>query len=383
MTDSTPPTTSSDKPAGTSATVPPAATYFPHDYAEARARFLAACADAEIAVEQRPNPNAGPQGEALFTDVAWLGPRDAEAVLVVLSGTHGIEGFCGSGVQLGLLQSGLAAARPEGLALLLVHAVNPYGFAWQRRVTEENVDLNRNWLDHANGHPANPGYDELHALLCPTEWSDAVVAACDAELDAWAARHGPGALRAAVSGGQYSHADGIFFGGTGDTWAKTNLEAVLDAHLARARRVGLIDVHTGLGPHGFGDRLLPFAPDDPVSELARQWFDGDCTDTPAGAHVNVADLHGISLPALRSRAGAEVFVGTALEYGTIPTPEVRLAVRADNWLHLHGQIDSAKGRAIKDQIRAAFYPDSTDWKLRVWDRAEETIRLMYRGLAES
>ncbi len=360
-----------------------AATYFPESYAEARARFLAACAEAEIEVEQRPNPNAGPEGEALYCDVAWMGPRDAEAALVVLSGTHGVEGFCGSGVQLGLLQSGLAAARPDGLGVLLVHAVNPYGFAWQRRVTEENVDLNRNWLDHGNGHPANPGYDELHSLLCPRDWSDATIAETQAALDVWEATHGTMALRAAISGGQYGHADGIFFGGTRDTWAKTNLEALLTTHLSQARRVGAIDIHTGLGPYGFGDRLLPFAPDDPVTRLAQDWFEGDCTDTPAGAHVNVADLHGVSLPAIRDHLAADVFVGIALEYGTVPTPDVRQAVRADNWLHLHGQLDSPKGRAIKEQIRAAFFPSGRDWKLQVWERAEETVKLMVRGLTES
>ena len=359
-----------------------AATYFPESYAEARARFLAACAEAEIEVEQRPNPNAGPEGEALYCDVAWMGPRDAEAALVVLSGTHGVEGFCGSGVQLGLLQSGLAAARPDGLGVLLVHAVNPYGFAWQRRVTEENVDLNRNWLDHGNGHPANPGYDELHSLLCPRDWSDATIAETQAALDVWEATHGTMALRAAISGGQYGHADGIFFGGTRDTWAKTNLEALLATHLAKAQRVGAIDIHTGLGPYGFGDRLLPFAPDDPVTRLAQDWFEGDCTDTPAGAHVNVADLHGVSLPAIRDHLAANVFVGIALEYGTVPTPDVRQAVRADNWLHLHGQLDSPKGRAIKEQIRAAFFPSGRDWKLQVWERAEETVKLMVRGLTE-
>ena len=359
-----------------------AATYFPESYAEARARFLAACAEAEIEVEQRPNPNAGPEGEALYCDVAWMGPRDAEAALVVLSGTHGVEGFCGSGVQLGLLQSGLAAARPDGLGVLLVHAVNPYGFAWQRRVTEENVDLNRNWLDHGNGHPANPGYDELHSLLCPRDWSDQTIAETQAALDVWEATHGTMALRAAISGGQYGHADGIFFGGTRDTWAKTNLEGLLRTHLSQARRVGAIDIHTGLGPYGFGDRLLPFAPDDPVTRLAQDWFEGDCTDTPAGAHVNVADLHGVSLPAIRDHLAADVFVGIALEYGTVPTPDVRQAVRADNWLHLHGQLDSPKGRAIKEQIRAAFFPSGRDWKLQVWERAEETVKLMVRGLTE-
>ncbi len=43
----------------------------------------------------------------------------------------------------------------------------------------------------------------------------------------------------------------------------------------------------------------------------------------------------------------------ALEYGTQPVPDVMLALRADNWLHLHGDVGSAQGRAIKRQVRDA------------------------------
>ncbi len=72
----------------------------------------------------------------------------------------------------------------------------------------------------------------------------------------------------------------------------------------------------------------------------------------------------------------------ALEYGTLPMPEVRLALCADNWLHHHGELGSAKGKAIKQQIRAAFYPDTVAWKEQVWERAVETLRLANAGLAE-
>ena len=63
--------------------------------------------------------------------------------------------------------------------------------------------------------------------------------------------------------------------------------------------------------------------------------------------------------------------------------EVRLALCADNWLHHHGELGSAKGKAIKQQIRDAFYPDKADWKDMVWDRAVETLRLALKGLSES
>ena len=108
--------------------------YFSANYRAARARFLAAGRESGAAVESRQNPECGPGGEALFTDLAWLGPPAAERVLVTLSATHGVEGFCGSGVQTGWLESGLYRELPSGVALLQIHAINPYGFAWLRRV---------------------------------------------------------------------------------------------------------------------------------------------------------------------------------------------------------------------------------------------------------
>ncbi len=51
------------------------------------------------------------------------------------------------------------ASVPDDLAVVLIHAINPYGFAWIRRVNEDNVDLNRNCIDFGAAIPENPGYD--------------------------------------------------------------------------------------------------------------------------------------------------------------------------------------------------------------------------------
>ena len=59
------------------------------------------------------------------------------------------------------------------------------------------------------------------------------------------------------------------------------------------------------------------------------------------------------------------------------------AVRADNWLHVHGRLESVEGKAIKARIREAFYPDRDDWKTMVWERAVDVTRRMLKGLAES
>src|SRR3984893_16584636 len=161
--------------------------YFSGDYREARRKFRDAATRAGAALPIHINPNAkGPSGEVLDTDLARLGPRVASRVLLTISATHGAEGFCGSGAQVGSFEAGLGRELPAGTAPVAVPPTNPHGVAWPRRVTEDNVDLNRNFVDHAAPLPRNPGYDELAEAICPSEWRDAVLAAARLRLRVYA-----------------------------------------------------------------------------------------------------------------------------------------------------------------------------------------------------
>jgi len=360
----------------------PASPYFSSDYSAARAKFLTAAKAAGARLQAYRNPARGPAGEELTTDVAWLGPDDAERVLVTVSATHGVEGFCGSGAQVGWLETGLYREMPAGTALLAIHAINPHGFAWLRRVTEDNVDLNRNFIDHGAPYPVNPGYEELHAAICPPDWTDAVIAQTRKVLEAYAAKHGARGLQSAISGGQYSHADGLFFGGNAEAWSRQTLLAIFGERLPRARHVAVVDYHTGLGPRGYGERICVHAPDSAGLARANQWYSGDITSPALGSSSSV-ELFGVNLNAMEEALPHAQMTGIALEYGTIPTEQVKLALRADNWLHAHGKVESPKGRTIKEQIREAFYQDADDWKQMIWDRAVETQRLALAGLAAS
>ena len=102
---------------------------FADSYDDARARFHAAAAGAMTKTYDNPLP--GPDGGALATDCLWVGPVTARCVFVMMSATHGVEGFCGSACQIDWLRQGGPAALPADAAVLLVHAINPHGFAWQ------------------------------------------------------------------------------------------------------------------------------------------------------------------------------------------------------------------------------------------------------------
>ena len=233
-----------------------AAESFSADYQRARTKFRDLAAQQGAIMESVRHPERGPDGGELFTDVAAFGVADAERVLVLLSGTHGVEGFCGSGAQVDLLQRGEISRRPDGVGILMVHGVNPYGFAWLRRVTHENIDLNRNWIDFADPLPENAGYDLLHPAICPRTWDAESQSASAAAMAGYIAAHGEPAMRKAVTGGQYAHPDGLFFGGRAPSWSRTTQSAIFRHYLGNARSIGIIDYHTGLGPWGFGEQIV-------------------------------------------------------------------------------------------------------------------------------
>ena len=75
-----------------------AASYFSSDYQSARARFLSAAQAAGAMLKACQHPVSDSEGVPLTVDVAMSGPEDAGKALLTISGTHGAEGFCGSGV---------------------------------------------------------------------------------------------------------------------------------------------------------------------------------------------------------------------------------------------------------------------------------------------
>ena len=353
---------------------------FSANYPEARAKFLKAATDAGGALEAITHPERGPDGGELATDVAWFGPKDAPAVLVMISGTHGVEGFCGSGAQIDWLRRGGASGLPAGVAVLMIHAVNPYGFAWLRRVTHENVDLNRNWIDFARPLPANPGYADLADAICPAEWTEAAQAASFQVLGGFIAKNGMMAMQQAISGGQYSHPKGVFFGGAGPTWSRTTQTAIFDHYLKGAARVGIIDYHTGLGPWGYGEQIITDLVGSPGFDRARRWYGAVVTSPSTGTSTS-ADIVGDGLAAAPILLAHAEVTGMALEVGTQETMTVLNALRADAWLHAYGDPANEQGKAIKAQIRAAFYGDAADWKGMVAGQSLLAVKQTLAGLA--
>jgi hypothetical protein len=352
--------------------------YFSQSYSQARERFLTASRDSGAHLESHIHPSqVGPRGEKLSVDIAYFGLRKADRIMVFTSGTHGVEGFAGSAAQLALIREGVTRDLPPDTALLLVHSLTPYGFAHLRRVDENNVDLNRNFVDHRDRRNLENGYAELHELLVPSEWTGRVRDKADAGLAKLAFDRGARTMQAAITGGQWTHPDGIFYGGSRPAWSNTVWRRIIRAYLHSREAVAIVDLHTGLGAYGSGEIIFRarFAGDG--YSRARDWYGEEvtCSDDQTSSSTQI---YGNMHSAVEQEIGTASLTSVTLEFGTLSGLHVLNALRGDNWLHVYGHPNHPLAANIKVAMRDAFYCDNDEWKELVLDDALETLR---RGLA--
>jgi len=346
--------------------------HFPSDYRAARAAFLKACQAAGLSTLTRVHPQAkGRDGHALFLDTATIGDRNAKNALLLISGTHGVEGYFGSGVQTGLLRQGLLTRAPDDAKIVLLHAFNPYGFSWDRRVNEDNADVNRNFIDH-DDPPVNAAYAALAEFIAPKDISREAMKAANAKLRAYSEAHGAFALQEAISKGQYAYPDGLYFGGQRKSWSAAMLDDLLREELASAKRLIVIDFHTGLGAPGAGEMISEDLPGSAPYLRAKSIWGARVKSSEAGESVS-APLTGTIDKAFAAQMKTRELTFAALEVGTLPTRDVFTALRKDNWLHCIGGAAHETAEAIREEIRAAFYPDTVEWKRKAWSAADETV----------
>lgn len=355
-------------------------TTFLTDYPAARADFLAAAREAGARLVHHIHPLRGRQGEELAVDTAWLGPVDAGRVLVTFSATHGVEGIYGSACQRTHLRRVAREGLPPGQALLVVHAVNPHGYSWMRRVDHQNIDLNRNQVDFSRPLPSNPGYAEVHRLLDALDLTPEGLMTFERDMRGFLAREGRAAILA-VTGGQYSHPDGIFYGGQAPSWSLEVMRRIAQRWLPQARAIALLDHHTGLGPRGHTEIICRHALDSESLALARQWFGADVT-APAAGESESAVLDGNLRHAfVQWWCPQALSVAVGLEVGTQSDMQVLGALVADNWLHHRGDPSSPAGSAIRRQMQEAFYGDDEVWRARVLQRSMDLHDAAQEGLA--
>ena len=349
-----------------------------------RNHFLQAAQAAGATLTTYAHPLKGPKGETLATDVAWLGNPDARRVLMTLSGTHGVEGYYGSTCQTQWLHELATQKLPDDVAVLMVHLINPWGTAWVRRVNEDNVDLNRNYVDFGAALPVNARYEELHEIYTCRDIDGPQRQHADALLAKQIEALGWSGVQSIVGAGQYVHADGLFFGGQQATWSNRTLREIAARFLKPAQVAIAFDLHTGAG--AFGHPMLMSITQSAYPGLADAqrlygpWLYTLLTGADAAVSETgvVAQATGYTSQAMLNALPDTHLLQLVIECGTYPEAPMHTALRDDHWLHLYGDPHDARGRAISRALFESFMPADEDWHELVWTR---TRQIWTRALA--
>jgi len=347
---------------------------FPANYLSGRQRWLAELGG-EMPCFSYPCSGSSPEGEALFTDTVWIGPEDATKVVVLIAGTHGVEGFAGSAIETDTLRllAGGHLVIPANTALLMVHALTPWGYAWLRRCDADGVDLNRNVVDFFKPLPENSGYEALKSALLLTDTQQRKRIFAEFEQ-----LHGREALEKAISAGQYTDPVGPFYGGLAPAHGRLVIEDLLSKYSLQQRDLAVIDLHTGLGSFGYGEIICDHQPDSPATKVARLWY-GDSVTLPllgTSSSVPKLGLLDYAWHAIMNERSCYI----TLEFGTYRTDQLFEVLLRDHQLWAQSGNDLAR-LEHSQLMRQHFCPNDKAWQEMVLFRARQVISQALRGIS--
>ena len=372
--------------------VPGALNYFHKTYEECRSTFIEktdllvsqyeGVEVFKISVPCKTDPD-------LTIDFCYIPAQvTLDNLLILSSGIHGVEGFTGSAVQLMVMEEILIPDHLDTTGILLIHGLNPYGFKYLRRVTENNVDMNRNCaIDESLFDTKNERYGKLFDMLNPQG---------EADHRSFRNRHShliaiqkilaesmPD-LRQAIAQGQYEYSEGLIFGGKEREPQIAAITPILQEKMRPYARILTIDLHTGYGENGTM-HLFPNPVEDvsiraDIEELfadyAIDWGDSDDFYTITGSF---ADYIG-------SLARGKTYYPMVFEFGTLDSQKTFGSLWSlqnlilENQGFQHGYKNEKTGAKIKENFLEMFFPSKKAWRSKVIMDSKKILALVFEKL---
>ncbi|MEK6808458.1 MAG: DUF2817 domain-containing protein [Nanoarchaeota archaeon] len=344
--------------------------FYPENYYQAREKFLES-----VCEYKTDNIINKPVLEDLVIDTAVFEPqRDKETLLLFTSGTHGVEGYVGTAVQLFILENFLNLRR-EDIGMAFVHSINPFGYANDRRVNESNVDLNRNFIDNPDDFKMDDEQiirvqDYLFPLLTPMQPIKSLTKeTLNLILNIFKAKkeYGMDLIKSAIAGGQYRFPESIFYGG-GDKLEKSAeiyREIIKEVSQGYSRVIGF-DVHSGLGKW---KECSKFTSEDEDSYTYRKLngifpeINNVSNDTKTKSKVYKIKGGIGDYTAQHSRSPETCFFG--LEFGTYNVAKVLRTLIQENQVYHYPDSNEGVKRVIKEDMQEIFCPSDKSWRYSV------------------
>ena len=360
--------------------VPEGSLWFRRDYKLSRQLFLETASRLSgFRTESVAWPIA--EFEDCVTDTLWVGSEDARRVVVAISGTHGVEGFCGSAVQsylLHCLQHRYLELEAD-TAFLLIHSLNPWGMQWARRCDQQGIDLNRNFVDFSVLPEAEPRYTQVLECL-EFECADDRQKALDQLAQQW----GQQTFERIFSGGQYTHCWAPFYGGGEPAFASELIDTLIEHYDLSQRQLTVIDLHSGLGPRGYGELISDHQPGSQGHALSRQCFGPAVASTALGESFSVVKSGLLDYRWHSLMADSGCFV--TLEFGTYGTQALFDVLLGEHlfWRDYGGECQTEPHNPEYQYWRNAmlehFCPQNPYWQQAVLFKAWQVFHCALKGV---
>lgn len=354
--------------------------HYPDTYDLGRAKFRAlakqAALDAGNAEMEAFQVHSKTETDLTVDTLYIPASENTQTLFVLTSGIHGAEGPTGSAIQSWFLTDLWHKMDRTKIGLVMVHAFNPFGFKTGRRATENNINLNRNFLATKEAFSTpNEGYRQIHRVFeadKPVSRSAMSVPLAAGQLAYWLTLGGfnKRTLLQAIAQGQYDFPKGIEYGGK---WQEPQVEFFckrIAKWSAKYKDVVHFDLHTGIGKK----RRLHLIPGDnpwsrdlrlfktllnPNEELALyEYTPGDT----AGFYKTVGDINSM-MPALTKKPTLSL----TFEFGTLGDDlKARVESFERIWLENAGQnagfANNATRVAVRNRFRELFNPGDKAWR---------------------
>jgi predicted deacylase len=320
------------------------------------------------------SPGDKDPSQILGTDTIWLGSLDAKQVLVFISGTHGVEGFCGSAIQQFFLSQLTEDLFPQDTAILMIHSLNPWGMHWARRCDASGIDLNRNFVDYQKVEALDPEYEGILSTLMNSK--DRYQ-----EMQNQSEKWGQQTFDRIFSGGQYVHTWAPFFGGQSPAHGRKVIENVIELYDLPSRNTMVIDLHTGLGPWAFGELISDHLSNSHGNQQAKGIFGAAIANAHEGASFSVpkAGLLDYRFHQFMNEKGFFL----TLEFGSYGSAALFEVLLIDHvyWRDYEpSSIDEADYQFYRERMIEHFCPKDSIWQQAVLFKAWQVFDCLIQSI---
>ncbi len=359
--------------------------YYQETYDESRNAFLTGVADVRKKFKNVKTTEFQVISDIdsnLIMDLCYIPPQqDTNRLFVLISGTHGIEGYAGSAIQQMFMKEFLDSEIVKDMGVLLIHSFNPFGQKYYRKATEFNVDLNRNCgIGISLFENKNPGYGDLYDLLCPSGVVNKnslrnqffyLVAIWNILKESMAT------LREAATIGQYDYPEGFFYGGDDFTPQTAALKTLFPEIFEPYDLIFAIDLHTGYGEWAKLHLFPNPEKNVEIKSLIESLFEGHHIDwgDSEDFYTIVGDLSG-----LIKQVKPDAFtLCMPFEFGTLNSQETIGSLQSvhrmilENQGYNNGFKNQKSERKVLDDFREMYYPNSEAWRSEVIRQSREML----------